>query len=283
MMKWLLKIFFLWFWGMFDAATAQTDGFNSVSQSETKIGKFSIAFNYYPLNNNINNARSSVFFDSHPSAEQAMIAAINLPSDFVVIRDSHVVIAIIVLVNKPKREFLVIDPLKQSQYVLPCNLTGDICENRAIELFRHEFESKSYRKNLEYFIQGRRLKIIPIKSIENKMMEIIRSEKLLNQNSLIPNNAERKKALIINQSVENRSLDYFSKIKGIENVEIEIVPDVYETNLNFALYKWGRATKDLGIETVDFSLIIWQELVHRNPTKQEIEMIRSGFNKSWEK
>ncbi len=283
MMKWLLKIFFLWFWGMFDAATAQTVGFNSVSLSETKIGKFSIAFNYYPLNNNINNARSSVFLDSHPSAEQAMIAAINLPSDFVVIRDSQVVIAIIVLVNKPKREFLVIDPLKQSQYVLPCNLTGDICENRAIELFRHEFESKSYRKNLEYFIQGRRLKIIPIKSIENKMMEIIRSEKLLNQNSLIPNNAERKKALIINQSVENRSLDYFSKIKGIENVEIEIVPDVYETNLNFALYKWGRATKDLGIETVDFSLIIWQELVHRNPTKQEIEMIRSGFNKSWEK
>jgi hypothetical protein len=78
-------------------------------------------------------------------------------------------------------------------------------------------------------------------------------------------------------------LDYFTKIKGKENVEIEIVSGVYETNLNFALYKWGRATKDLGIETADFSLIIWQELVHRNPTTQEIDMIRSGFNKSWEK
>lgn len=283
MMKWLLKIFFLSFWGMFDAAAAQTGGFNSVSQSETKIGKFSIVFNYYPLNNNINNARSSVFLDSHPTAEQAMIAAINLPSDFVVIRDSQVVIAIIILVNKPKREFLIIDPIRQSQYVLPCNLNGDITPNRANELLKHDFESKSYIQKGELFIQGRKLKIISNKALEKKIMDIIALEGLLTQEKVILSDAEKKKTMILQQSVENRSLDYFSKIKGIENMEIEIVPGVYETNLNFALYKWGRATKDLGIETVDFTLIIWQELVHRNPTKQEIEMIRSGFNKSWEK
>ncbi len=268
---------------MFHAAYAQQSGLNSIQLREIKINNFTLVFNYYTLQNSINSAQSSVFLDSHPTAEQAMIAAINLPSDFVVIRDSQSVVAIIVLVNKPKREFLIIDPIRQSQYAVPCSLTGDITENRVTELLKHEFESKSYRRNLEYFIQGRRLKIISNKSIENKMMEIIRSEKVMDQKTDNPNHFDRNKAMILYQSVDNRPLDFFTKIRGKENVEIEIVSGVYETNINFALYKWGRANKDLGIESVETALMIWEELVHRNPTSQEIEMIRSGFNKAWEK
>jgi len=282
-MQWYFKISLFCFWGILNSLNAQQSGFHSIQIRESKIKNHTLIYSYYTLQNNINNANSSVFLDSNPTPEQAMIAAINLPSDFVAIRDSQTVIAIILMVNKPKREFLVIDPIRQSQFKLPCNLLGDITSNRANELVKHDFESKSYIQKGELFIQGRKLKIISNKALEKKIMDIIASEGLLTQEKVVFSDAERKKTMILQQSVENRSLDYFTKIKGKENVEIEIVSGVYETNLNFALYKWGRATKDLGIETVDFSLIIWQELVHRNPTTQEIEMIRSGFNKSWEK
>jgi hypothetical protein len=282
-MQWYFKISLFCFWGMLNTLNAQQTGFHSIQIQETKRLNHTIVYSYYTLQNNINNANSSVFLDSNPSPEQAMIAAINLPSDFVAIRDSQTVIAIILLVNKPKREFLIIDPIRQSQYALPCNINGDITSNRANELVKHDFESKSFIQNGELFIQGRKLKIISNKALEKKIMDIILSEGLLTQKKVVLSDAEKKKTMILQQSVENRSLDYFTKIKGKEHVEIEIVPGIYETNLNFALYKWGRATKELGIETVDFSLIIWQELVHRNPTTQEIEMIRSGFNKSWEK
>lgn len=268
---------------MLNSLNAQQTGFHSIQIRESKIKNHTLIYGYYTLQNNINNANSSVFLDSNPTPEQAMIAAINLPSDFVAIRDSQTVIAIILLVNKPKREFLIIDPIRQSQYELPCNLLGDITSNRANELMQHDFESKSYIQNGELIIQGRKLKIISNNVLEKEILEIIASEGLLTQEKVILSDAEKKKTLILQQSVENRPLDYFTKIKGKENMEIEIVPGVYETNLNFALYTWGRATKDLGIETVDFSLLIWQELVHRNPTAQEIDMIRSGFNKSWEK
>jgi hypothetical protein len=282
-MQGYFKISLFWLWGILNPLNAQQTNFHSILIRESKIKNHTLIYSYYTLQNNINNANSSVFLDSNPTPEQAMIAAINLPSDFVAIRDSQTVIAIILLVNKPKREFIIIDPIRQSQYVLPCNLIGDITSNRANELVKHDFESKSYIQKGELIIQGRKLKIISNKALEKKIMDIISSEGLLTQNKIVLSDAERKKTMILQQSLENRSLDYFTKIKGNENVEIEIVPGVYETNLNFALYKWGRATKDLGIETVDFSLIIWQELVHRNPTKQEIEMIQSGFNKSWEK
>jgi hypothetical protein len=282
-MQWYFKISLFCFWGILNSLNAQQSGFHSIQIRESKIKNHTLIYSYYTLQNNINNANSSVFLDSNPTPEQAMIAAINLPSDFVAIRDSQTVIAIILMVNKPKREFLVIDPIRQSQFKLPCNLLGDITSNRANELVKHDFESKSYIQKGELFIQGRKLKIISNKALEKKIMDIIASEGLLTQEKVVFSDTERKKTMILQQSVENRSLDYFTKIKGKENVEIEIVSGVYETNLNFALYKWGRATKDLGIETVDFSLIIWQELVHRNPTTQEIEMIRSGFNKSWEK
>jgi hypothetical protein len=49
-----------------------------------------------------------------------------------------------------------------------------------------------------------------------------------------------------------------------------------------ALYKWGRATYELGLNTFEDSYVVFSKYKKRELNKRELQAIKSGFNKSWE-
>ena len=120
---------------------AQTDKngnpvFNSISTSEKSIDNFLLISNYYTLKNNIENTKSSVFISEKPTLDQIEKASIKLTSDFFIITKESKMIAMIIFQNDTKREFITIVMSNKQQSTFPCNLKGDITENRADEIIK---------------------------------------------------------------------------------------------------------------------------------------------------
>src|SRR5690625_4976467 len=120
---------------------------NSISTGEKNIGNLTLISNYYTLKNNIENSLSSVFISENPTLDQIEDAAINLSSDFFILTKYRKSVAMIMLNNSPKREFMVIEMKTKKQTIFPCNLTGDITENRANEIIKEQYDPSAFIKN----------------------------------------------------------------------------------------------------------------------------------------
>ena len=61
----------------------------------------------------------------------------------------------------------------------------------------------------------------------------------------------------IEESKEGGSFDFFTEIKGKEYKAIQVKPGVFSTNSGIALYKWGRACFEVGVNTVEDAYAIF--------------------------
>ena len=91
------------------------------------------------------------------------------------------------------------------------------------------------------------------------------------------------KNIILIETKKGGQLDYFTEIKGKENDAIQIKPRVFSTKLGIALYKWGRATFENGVNTLEDSYKIYEEFKGRDLNQKEKDYIKLGFNKELEK
>ena len=91
------------------------------------------------------------------------------------------------------------------------------------------------------------------------------------------------KNLILNESKSGGRLDFFTPIKGHESEAVQIKPKLFDTKLGIALYEWGKATRQLGIPSVEEALTLWAQLKERKADERETGYITSGFNKEFEK
>jgi len=89
--------------------------------------------------------------------------------------------------------------------------------------------------------------------------------------------------LILNESKSGGRLDFFTPIKGHEWDAVQIKPKLIDTKLGMALYEWGKATRQLGVPTVEEALTLWSQLKERKADERETGYITSGFNKELEK
>ena len=240
--------------------------FNSVSTNEKVIGDFLLISNYYTLKNNIENRQSSVFISEQPTLDQVEKAAVNLASDFYILTKE----------SKMKTN-------QQSKY--PCDLTGDITENRANELVKGKYDSTAFIKNDILNFNGKEFKIISNKEIEGAVWTLIKKEKLNKKKPsdiMLPSKNEIKN-YIISESKEGGSLDFFTEIKGKEFDGVQIKPGVFTTKQSVALYKWGRACFEIGVNTVEDAYEIYAEFLGKPVNERDKEYIKSGFYKEWEK
>ncbi len=67
-------------------------------------------------------------------------------------------------------------------------------------------------------------------------------------------------------------------IKDIE-FEAHSVSGVIMTNRDIAIYKWGNANFDLGVNTIEDALACYEEFKGRKLYQLEIDVITLGFNK----
>ena len=259
--------------------------FNSVSTNEKVIGDFLLISNYYTLKNNIENKQSSVFISEKPTLEQIEKAATNLASNFYILTKESKMVVMVMLQNDPKREFMTIVMKTKKQSNFPCDLIGDITENRANELIDEKYDSTAFIKNGILNFNGKEFKIISNQEIEDAVWTLIKKEKLDKKKPsdiMLPSKTEIKN-YIISESREGGTLDFFTEIKGKEFDGVQIKPGVFTTKQSVALYKWGRACFEIGVNTVEDAYEIYSEFQGKPVNERDKEYIKSGFYKEWEK
>jgi len=282
----ILPILFLFSYFVF----GQTDQggnpiFNSISTNEKSFDDFLLISNYYTLKNNIENAQSSVFISENPTLNEIENAAINLPSDFFILTKNSKMVVMVILQNYPEREFMSVGILTNQESFYPSKLKGDITENRANEIIKEKYDPNAKIENNILLFNNKRFQIISNKEIEESVLSLIEKEKLdktpPSETTLFSKN--ELKAYILTETKENGQLDFFTEIKGHEYDGVQIKPGVFSTQLSLALYKWGRACWDLGVNTVEDAYTIFSEFKNRELNSKEKDYIKMGFNKELEK
>lgn len=259
--------------------------FNSVSIKEKAFKNFHLISNYYTLKNNIENKLSSVFISERPELDQVEKAAVNLVSDFFVLTKDNKMVVMVVLQNDPKREFTTIEMKTGNQSNFPCQLIGDVTENRANEIIREKYDTTASIENGKLKFNGKEFKIIPNREIEEAVLALIKKEKLDKKkpSDIILLSKREIKTYIISETKEGGKLDFFTEIKGKEYDGVQIKPGVYTTKQSVALYKWGRACFDIGVNTVEDAYGIFAEIKGKTVSDRDNEYIGMGFYKEWER
>lgn len=259
--------------------------FNSVSTGEKSIDNFLLISNYYTLKNNIENKQSSVFISEKPTLEQIEKASINLASDFFIMTKESKMVVMVMLQNDPKREFMTIVMSNKQQSTFPCKLTGDITENRANEIIKEKYDSTATIDNGKLKFNGKEFVIISNQKIEEAVLTLIKQEKLDKKKPsdiVLPSKKELKN-YILTETKEGGKLDFFTEIKGKEFDGVQIKQGVFTTKQSVALYKWGRACYDLGVNTIEDVYEIYSEFKQKALNQRDKEYIKMGFDKEWEK
>ena len=141
------------------------------------------------------------------------------------------------------------------------------------------------KSKMVHFINDKSFKIITNASINKAVLSLIKKEKLGETKASdikIPSQDELKE-MILSETKKGGKLDYFTEIKGKEYDAIQIKPGVFSTKLGIALYKWGRATFENGVHTLEDSYKIFAKFKGRELNQREKEYIKLGFNKELEK
>lgn len=112
------------------------------------------------------------------------------------------------------------------------------------------------------------------------------SQKVAQGNSQTSNTTASQSELrtyILKESKEGGELDFFTPIKGHEYDGIQVKPGIYETKLGLALYRWGKANYDTGIESLDEVYSIYSEYKERPINEKEKTYIKMGYGRELEK
>ena len=259
--------------------------FNSVSTGEKSIDNFLLISNYYTLKNNIENKQSSVFISEKPSLDQIEKASINLASDFFIMTKESKMVVMIMLQKDPKREFMTIEMRTNKQLTFACNLVGDITENRANEIIKEKYDTTATIEDGKLKFNGKELKIITNQEIEEAVFALIKKEKLDKKkpSDIMLLSKNEIKSFILAETKEGGKLDFFTEIKGKEFDGVQIKQGVFTTKQSVALYKWGRACFDIGVNTVEDAYDIFAEHQGKPLNVRDKEYIKAGFYKEWEK
>lgn len=265
-MKRILTSLILLFFSSISLTFSQTDRngnpvFNSVPLYEESMDGYKLAVNYYTLKNNIENRNSSVFISDKPSLDDIESAAIDLPSEFFVIMKNQSVVRIILIRNSPSRVYFAVDPSTGEQKEFNCKIKGDISENRANEIIKEGFDPSAVIRDGKLYFNNKSFSIASNEKIKEGILSLIKKEKL-NEGSgsgmkILSKDQLRK--FVVAESKEGGKLDFFTEIKGHEYDGIQIKKGLVTTRLGVALYKWGRANYELGVNTIDDAIEFWEE------------------------
>lgn len=258
---------------------------NSVTLGNDTIKNFQLLSNYYTLKNNIDNKNSSVYISDKPTLDNIENAAINLPSDFFAITKNQSIINVILIRNNPLREYLVLNPTTGEQKHFRCHIKGELTENRANEIINEGYDPNAKIAGGKLYFNNKIFTIATNKAIKANIIELIERHKLAlaDTSSVKVLSKEELRNIVLTESKEGGKLDFFTEIKGHEMDGIQIKPGLFDTKIGIALYKWGRANFDLGVNTVEDALEFWAEFKGRPANKREKEYITLGFNRGLEK
>ena len=251
---------------------------NFVTISELTVKDFKLSSNYYTLKNNLSNRTSEAYVADRPSLAQITAAALRMPSEQFKISKNGKQLSMVLFLTGENNAFLVINPLSKIQSGFTSGLTGAISENRAKELVKEKYDPAAVIRGDQLTFNKTQFTIIPDAKIREAVISLIEKEGLSNEG---PAGSALTYAEIYNQiltgSKEGGKFDFFTPIKGKEYDERALKPGVLSTNINVALYEWGKANATLGVKSVQDALAYFAELNKRTVSGREIEYITLGF------
>ncbi|HLS31770.1 MAG TPA: hypothetical protein VK021_13015 [Flavobacteriaceae bacterium] len=259
--------------------------FNSISTQEKSYGDLMLISNYYTLEHNIDNKLSSVFISEEPTLDQIEKASVNLPSDFFILTKDSKIIALINLQNDPEKVFITQEMRTGKQATFPSKLAGDITENRADEIIKEKYDPNAIIENGYLKFNEKEFKIISNQAIEEGVWTLIKKEKLDKKkpSDIMLPSKEEIKTYIIAETKEGGQLDFFTEIKGNESDGVQIKTGLFTTKESVALYRWGRACFEIGVNTVEDAYQIFEEFKGSSLSDKNQEYIKMGFYKEWER
>lgn len=269
------------------ACFSQTDGngnpvFNSIEAGEDSLDGYRLLANYYTLHDNIDNKGSSVYIADKPTPDQIAKAATNLPADFFLLTKRGSIVKMILVNTYPERWFLVITPGQPEPKKYTNPLKGDIAENRANELIKAGYDPAATIADGKLRFNDNSYTITSNAEIKKAVIQLINEEHLADTTGIVMPSKEDLHASILKETKPGGKLDYFTPIKGHEMDAVQIKPRLFDTRIGVALYRWGKANKDLGVATLDEAYAIFAEFKGRALNIREKEYIKDGYQKGWE-
>lgn len=85
------------------------------------------------------------------------------------------------------------------------------------------------------------------------------------------------KSFILAETKQGGKLDFFTEIKDKEYNASQVKPGLYMTNIEMALYKWGLANFQLGVESEKTALKIFEEFKGKELNIREKDLIPMGY------
>ena len=273
-----------------DKAIAQkaaegTPGLNSVVVSEQKVGSYLLGASYYPLEGNMNNRKSAAYVADSPTLLEIEYAALQQASDFFVVVKDHSILKVIALNNQGNKwRWLVIDIDKGGSEGFQLPDTADLTENRAKELVRNHYDPKAkITGNTLYFNRTRR-RILGNSRIRTLLVALIAEKGLAKGDSTDVKYRTRAEteAYVLKATAKGGELDFFTAVKGHEYDGVEIKPGKFSTKLGIALYQWGKACFDLGVNTPEDAWRVFAKFKGRALNQRERDYIKMGFERALE-
>lgn len=273
----------------FSCLIAQTDTngntiFNSVLTNEQELEGTLLLSNYYTLNNNIDNKFSSFYIADQPTLDEIEMAMTNYPSNFYILTKESKVIAIITFLSHPTNEIHIKTLANNADTNVSHNLIGDLTEDRANEVIRENYDNLAVVEQGKLFFNQKEFVIISNQEIEDAVISLIKKKKVYKKKAsdVFLLSQKQLKDIVLKETKEGGQLDYFTEIIGSEQDGIQIKPGYFSSKLSLALYKWGRACFELGVNTLEDVFKIYSEFKQAQISERDKDFIRMGFYKEWE-
>lgn len=257
----------------------------SIATNEIQYKDILLMGNYYTLKNNIDNKNSSAYISKRPRLKDIQKAATSMPSEYYVLTKDSKLMGLIVLQWGDKKQFHVAEMKSKKESNFPCPIIGDLSQRRAEELIKEGYDKDARISNDTLFFNDKEFKIASTTTIESAVLSLIQQQNLdqiVPEEIIIPSQLEIKN-FILRESQPEGKLDLFTPIKDRENDGIQIRPGLFTTEKHAALYKWGRACYDIGVNSAESTVKIYEELTGTSTDQEEKKSIISGYNRDWDK
>lgn len=244
------------------------------------MGNFELTSGYYPIQGNIDNPECVFFFSESPSMEEYFNFARGVAAYFFIIHQGKAVISQIVVM--PKKDgaettlyYNVQNPVTGETINVECGVSGDIAEKRAEELLQLEIDKDMEIVDLPTGGQGLLFQGIPypIQSYDALKAEVTELAKRLMAPQLKP--IENPEMFIRAESIGGK-LD-FAKVLEKEERKTFAYEGVTYSKKDFAIFLWGQAVKQLGIQSTERAVQLWEEIQGRKLTGPEEQALTKGF------
>lgn len=248
--------------------------FNNELISEEKLEGFELTSSYYTMDNNISNKGSSVYVNDNPTLIDYLKFARELPSNFFIIHQGQTVMFMIIVLQKNEDSktaftYNIVNPNNGKSMQIPCNVWGEISEQRADELLKLKVDTAAKIIDLPNNGKGLLFNGIAyrIQSYDKLKAEIIEVAKQLTT----PEEEIKDPIEYIKKETIGGKLD-FNKILLEETNGLKLYDG------GDAIYLWGKKVKMLGISSSKKATKLWEEINNRTLTASEKKALISGFD-----